>query len=161
VITGTGGGKSHSIEVTLRVTRLGSTTETESTTVTRRPYLRIELSSSSMRLSEGGSASIDVKVFGYLSDPVTITISGLPRGVTESYDLNGIPLNFTSKLTLSASGEATPGSYQLTIIASGGGISASSKLNLSLIEVESSSQITTSQTTSPTTSQAQRDFSMG
>jgi len=153
VITGTGGGKSHSTEVTLRVTQLESTE-------TRTPYLRIELSSSSMKLSKGGSASIDVRVLGYLSDPVTITISGLPRGVTESHDLNGVPPNFTSKLTLSASGEAAPGSYQLTIIASGGGISASSKLDLSLIEVESSSQITTSQTASHTASQAQRDFSI-
>ena len=73
----------------------------------------------------GGSVAFDVGIgmFGGFSDPVSLSVSGLPTGVTGAFSANPLTSSGISVLTLTAAPDAPAASAPITITASGGGIS--------------------------------------
>ena len=77
-----------------------------------------------LTLSEDGSAScqgqdqaIDVSVASIagFTNPVTLSLAGLPTGVDASWSVNPVTPGGTTRLLLSNTNSATPGRYDLTI----------------------------------------------
>ncbi len=92
--------------------------------------------SSSVNINQGasGTASVSSTLAGNFSAPVSLSISGLPSGVSANfYPTNfGAPGSGTSQLTI-AVGSATPiGTYGLTVTGTGGGQSHSATINLTV-----------------------------
>jgi len=113
-----------------------------------------------LRVGEQSSFRITISSFYGFSDDVTLTASNLPQGVSITSDTNRVPPNSTVKMTLSASSSASPGTYTVTIIASGGGLMRSSTFSLNVLEA-SKTQGATSMTQSTSANQivsGGRDF---
>jgi len=86
-------------------------------------------------LSQGSTAT-DVLTLtgnGTYSGPATLSVSGLPSGVTASWSKNPVTLaagTGTSTLTLTATAAAAVGSKALTITATGDGVTATRQVTL-------------------------------
>jgi uncharacterized delta-60 repeat protein len=92
------------------------------------PDFTVVLDSARVRVVEGESTSVGVTLGrNAFSDPVTVTVAGLPAGVTA--DLLTITAN-TGTLTLRASAGATQGNAALTVTATGGARSYDAPLSL-------------------------------
>jgi len=83
----------------------------------------IAISPSSLTLQPGQTqtASVNVNLKSGTAQPVTLTVSGQPAGVTPSLNPTSGPPTFSSTLTIVVSGTASPGTYPLTVTGSGGG----------------------------------------
>lgn len=88
--------------------------------------------------------TIDVGSIGGYSDPVTLSISGLPAGATAVFSPNPVTPIGTSTLTISNTGLAAPGTYGLTV--QGVSTSGTKTLDLSL-NISSGSPAATTLTT--------------
>ena len=89
---------------------------------------------SSKVLVQGKKAAFTVRIGtqgGFIS-PVTFNVSGLPAGVTPSFNPTSLTGPGTSTLTLTASSSAATGSYNLIITATGGGKSHTASVTLSV-----------------------------
>ncbi|MCH2045295.1 MAG: M12 family metallo-peptidase, partial [Saprospiraceae bacterium] len=62
-----------------------------------------------------GTYSIDVGSIGGYIDPVTLTVTGAPTGVTTAFVPSPVTPGNTSALTISNTATATPGTYTLTV----------------------------------------------
>jgi uncharacterized membrane protein len=73
-----------------------------------------------------------IPLFGWLND-VSLSVSGLPSGVTASFQPATVPLgNGVSLLSLSTTSAASPGTYTLTLTGTSGAISHSTTITLVL-----------------------------
>jgi len=99
------------------------------------PTLTGNLGAASLLLSQGSTAT-DVLTLtgnGTYSGPATLSVSGLPSGVTASWSKNPVTLaagTGTSTLTLTATAAAAVGSKALTITATGDGVTATRQVTL-------------------------------
>ncbi len=121
-ITGTGGTVVHSTTVTLQVGSIDFTGNITSITQI-------------VSASTGGSAQyfitlfdLGTKVFG---NNVTLSIAGLPAGVTASFLPSGVnpDVSGISMLTLTVSSTTSPGIYSPVITGTGGGVTHSANIN--------------------------------
>jgi hypothetical protein len=85
---------------------------------------QIVVSPPSQTLPPGGSVSfrIGIGAVDGFSEPVSLSVSGLPAGVTARFSVNPVLPSGTSFLTLTATSDATIGVFPLTVTGSGGGI---------------------------------------
>lgn len=82
-------------------------------------------------LSNSGSVTVHQGASGFSTITITLTVgtgqgvtlstSGLPSGVTASFNPTSGTPPFTSRCTISASRTASPGTYQVRVVGSGGG----------------------------------------
>jgi uncharacterized membrane protein len=109
--------------VTVTGTSVGvpNQTATLTLTVTAPPSFSLALSPSTVQLQQGTSSNVTVDIVraGGFSGAVTLNASGLPAGVTASFN-PASPTGSSSVLTLSASGGASPNTYSVTITGSSG-----------------------------------------
>lgn len=104
VITATGGGKTHSIELRLDVADFDMT---------------IVPSSLDVKELESAEYPINVSPLNGFESPVHLDVSGLPNGIKASFDNNDLALPVQAKLKLKTSKWARPGTYEFTVTASG------------------------------------------
>ncbi len=99
-----------------------------SITVTGAPDFSLQLSPSSQAFDQGRWANYWVSVSGTngFSQPVTLSISTLPAGITASFDMNPVQPGSTATLTLQASSTSSTGTFSFTVTGSGGGLVRSS-----------------------------------
>ena len=88
------------------------------------PAVGLSTSMSSVALSQGDSASIDVTIQrdGGFSGPVELAVSGAPAGVTVGVPANPVA-GSSATVSISVDDPAMPGSYALTVTPTGDGIS--------------------------------------
>jgi hypothetical protein len=90
------------------------------------PDFTLSASPTSLSVTQGssGSTTISTTVTGGFNSSIPLSASGLPAGVTASFNPGsiGAPGNGSSILTLTASSTATTGTANVTVTGSGGGI---------------------------------------
>ncbi len=74
------------------------------------------------------TTSIAVKNQSGFTGNVELSVSGLPSGITASFDIN--PASHSSALTLSAASSAMRGSYLLTVVGASGNLAATTSVAL-------------------------------
>ncbi len=98
----------------------------------------LALAASSVSVKQGASATdgLTVSVSGGFSNAVALAAAGLPAGVTASFSPASLaaPGSGASTLLVSASSQAVPGSYPIQITATGGGITQSRALTVTLTQ---------------------------
>ncbi len=97
------------------------------------PALSISAASAALSTVQGkmGSDAVSVVGNGTYSGPVSLSVSGLPSGVTASWSSNPVTLSAesgSSTLTLTASPAAYVGLVTITITAAGDGVAASKQI---------------------------------
>jgi hypothetical protein len=128
--------------VNVTVTATGSTT-THTTTVAltinavATPDFAVSASPTSISVTQGtsGSSTISTTVSGGFNSAVSLTVSGLPAGVTATFSPTSIaaPGSGSSTLTLSASSTATTGTANVIVAATGGAISHTTTIAVTVI----------------------------
>jgi subtilase family serine protease len=104
------------------------------------PTLTVTPASTNLSMIQGSAVTDVVSLAGNAtySGAVSLSVSGLPAGVTASWSSNPVTLNAesgTSTLTLTASSSATVGAATVTVSATGDGITASQKLTLTVVGI--------------------------
>jgi hypothetical protein len=132
-INASGGGISHSTTVSLTV----SSTATPDFTLSASP------TSVSVARSGSGTSSISTSVSGGFNSAVSLSASGLPAGVTAAFGPASIaaPGSGSSTATFSASSTATVGTSTIAVNATGGGISHSTTISLTVTSGGTTTQI--------------------
>ena len=119
-VMATGGGVTQNTSFTLTVTPTGGFT--------------LSLSASSVSVAQGGSGLMQetVKVSGGFNAAVTLTVAGLPGGVTATpgYAVLGAPGSGTNVLSLSVGSQVPPGNYTVPVTAAGGGVTQNASFTL-------------------------------
>jgi len=117
----------------------GSITETTTVDLTvsisgSSPNFSISASPSALTLKQASAGTSTIIVSGGLTSPISISASGLPPDVTASLNPPAIapPLPGTSTLTITVGMSATPGVYAITITGSGGGITHTTTVTLTI-----------------------------
>jgi len=103
------------------------------------PTLSLTPASASLAVGQGKSVTDVVTLAGNgtLSGAVTLSVSGLPSGVTATWSSSPLTLSAgsaKSTLTLTASAPAKLGSATVTVTATGDGVSAASKVTLQVTQ---------------------------
>ncbi len=100
------------------------------------PDLAVAVGPSSISFMMGTSASVSVTTtaIGGFSAAVSLSVSGLPAGVMGTFVPQGIPApgSGSSTLTLSSSASTIPGTYAVTMTASGGGLTRTVPLSVAI-----------------------------
>jgi len=93
--------------------------------------LTVIASPASRNLLQGDetSYSVDVTRSGF-DDPVALSVTGLPAGVTAAWTPGESITGTSATVTLTASSAAAPGTYDLTITGTGGGVSGGGAIGL-------------------------------
>jgi hypothetical protein len=94
----------------------------------------LELSAGAVSIARRSPATIRVSVVasGGFASPVTLSVTGLPRGVRATFSRNPVPPGRSSKLTLRATRRALPGTYTLRVSGGGGGVRNAADLTLTV-----------------------------
>jgi uncharacterized membrane protein len=123
-ITGTGGGITHTATLSLTVNAAQAADFT------------VNASPSSLSLAQGtsGTSTLTTTVSGGFNSALSLSVSGLPSGVTASFSSASIaaPGSGSSTLTLTAGGTSTTGTSNVTVTATGGGISHTAVISLTI-----------------------------
>jgi uncharacterized membrane protein len=103
------------------------------------PALTISAASTVLSTVQGKTASDVVSIAGNgtYSGPVSLSVSGLPNGVTASWSGNPVTLSGesgSSMLTLTASSAAVVGSATITVTAAGDGLTVSKQISLAVTQ---------------------------
>ncbi len=120
-VTATGGGVTQSLRLTLTVSAQGSCS------LIAKPAV--------ISLTAGQSSAIQVvcsSVTGTFSNPLSLSLTGLPAGVSGSFSPASVSAGVTSTLTLASSLQSKAGSYLLTATASAPGFAQSLPIPLTL-----------------------------
>jgi hypothetical protein len=111
-VTATGGGLTHTVTIPVTVNAVAT------------PNFTLSASPGSLSVTQGasGSSTISTAVSGGFNSAVTLSASGLPAGVTASFNPTSIaaPGSGNSTLTFTASATATTGTANVTVTATGG-----------------------------------------
>ena len=122
VVTGTGGGLTHTSSVIL--------------SVTPPPAFTASASPSSVSVAPGssGTSTITTAVSGGFSSAIALSASGQPAGVTVTFNPASVaaPGSGTSTMTLAVASTVAPGSYPITVTSAGGGITHTSTVTLTV-----------------------------
>ncbi len=123
--------------VTISATGAGHThTATLSLTVNPAGGFTIAASPPSLTINQGasGASSINSTITGGFNSPVSLSASGLPSGVTASFNPTTIaaPGSGSSTMTLNVGSSAATGTYTITVIGSGGGMTHTATLSLTV-----------------------------
>jgi len=101
------------------------------------PGLAAVAGPSSVSFAVGSSASVNVTTTGTggFSAAVSLTVSGLPAGVTGTFVPESVPApgSGSATLTLASSVSATPGTYAATVTASGGGLTRTAPVSVTIV----------------------------
>jgi hypothetical protein len=100
--------------------------------------------SQSMKAGESASFTTDVRLVSGIAQPVTLSLSGLPGGMSYSFSLPSANPRFTSALRVSSQSSVSPGTYPVTIVGTGGGKTHSVSVNLVVAENKQSSSLSLS-----------------
>jgi hypothetical protein len=92
--------------------------------------LHAQPASQSMKTGESTSFMTDVRLVSGIAQPVTLSLSGLPGGMSYSFSLPSANPRFTSDLRVSSESSVSPGTYPITIVGNGGGKTHSIIVNL-------------------------------
>ena len=96
----------------------------------------MNLSGASISLARGsiGTVALNVTVFGGFKSVISLSAGSLPAGLTAVFSPSGLPLpgSGSSTLTISAGTQLSPGTYNLMLTASGGGISQTIPLDVTM-----------------------------
>jgi len=122
IISGTGGGLTRTANVTITVAV---------------PTFTLSSSATSATVAAGSSSALIIStaaIDGFKS-AITLSVSGLPKGVTAKFAPTSIaaPGNGSSTLTLTAASGTVGGTYSLIVTASGGGVTKTQSLGLTVI----------------------------
>jgi phospholipase C len=100
------------------------------------PSFTLSLSPSSVSITQGGQATSTITITPQngFNGSVTLSASGLPTGVTASFNLN--PATTSSTLTLTASANAATGTVAVTIMGVSGTMTSSTTLSLTVTGAE-------------------------
>jgi len=124
MVEGSGQGFGANTNVSLTVTA-GST-----------PSFTISASPSSVTVNQGssGTSTITTSVSGGFNSSISLSASGMPSGVTASFNPSSIaaPGSGSSTLTLSVSSSASAGTYSITITGTGGGLTETTSVSLTV-----------------------------
>lgn len=112
------------------------------------PAFTLAASPATVSLTQGGTAtsSVSTSVSGGFNSAVSLTVSGLPSGVTASFNPATIaaPGSGSSTLTFTAGSTAATGTSTVTITASGGGITHTTTIALTVTAPKADFTITDS-----------------
>jgi len=107
--------------------------------VTMTPALTLTVANGSLTVAKGKTVTdaVSIATGGSFSTPVTLSVTGLPTGVTASWNPASVTPSGTngtgnSTLTLTASSTAAAATVTLTVKATGGGVTASSTVTLAV-----------------------------
>jgi uncharacterized membrane protein len=106
-------------------------------TLTTAPDFILSLSSTNITLVPGGRTTLTLTLtrIGGFAQPVALSLSGLPAGVSATFDPATIPGDQnTASLTLQVSPTATPGTSVLTLSGTGGGLTRTVSLTVRITE---------------------------
>ena len=117
-VTGTGGGKTHSASAKLIVEVL--------------PSFSITLAEEEVSITQGESVdlAVDVGSSGGFSGVVELFVRGLKAGLTASFDPESDNAPYTSTLTITASKDTPPGTYELMVVGVSGELTRGASLTL-------------------------------
>lgn len=116
-ITGTSGNLTHSSQVTLGVADFSISATPTGQTISR---------------SSKGSYKVTVTTIGPFSSSVKFNVTGLPARTSASFNPNPVTGSGSTNMNVSVKANAQPGTYPLTITASGGGTSHSTTVSLTI-----------------------------
>ena len=123
-VTASGGSVTHTTTVSLTITSAAT------------PDFTVSASPTSVSVVQGssGSSTISTTVSGGFNSAVSLSASGLPSGVTASFNPTSIaaPGSGSSTLTFTASSTATTGTVNVTVTASGGGVTHTATISLTV-----------------------------
>ena len=97
------------------------------------PSISVSLGSASLTVTQGTTADVQVTVTGAggFSGSPSVSVEGVPSGVTGSISGSStVGATTTATVTVAAAVTAAPGSYPITVRASGAGLSATASLTL-------------------------------
>jgi subtilase family serine protease len=122
------------VTITGRCGNLSSSTSI-SLTVTAAPSYALSASPSSLTISQGasGTSTVTINPQGGFAGTVALSASGLPSGVTASF--NPTSTTSTSVLTLTASTTANTGTLTVTVKGTSGGLSKTTTISLTVRQV--------------------------
>ena len=128
-ITANGDGLTASKQITVQVTKAPPVA----------PVLAIAAASTSLSVVQGKAVTDLVSISGNATyaGPVTLSVTGLPSGVTASWSGNPVVLSAesgSSTLTLTASSAAAVGSATITVTAAGEGLLSSTQIALQVTQ---------------------------
>jgi hypothetical protein len=111
-------------------------------TVSAPPTMTLTAGSTAVTMTQGTSApvSFTVGTGGSFTGNVSLSLSGLPTGVTATWSANPLSVasgSATTTLTLAASASTAVGSSTLTVTGSGDGVTATSKVTLQVTQAPS------------------------
>ncbi len=120
-VTGTGGGISKNLTINLTVNDVAT------------PDFTLSASPASLAINRGASGTIAIAITrtGGFTGAVDLSASGLPAGVTASFNPDPATGN-SSVLTLAVSSTATLGGAAITVTGSGGGVTKTTSVNLTV-----------------------------
>ncbi len=101
------------------------------------PALTVAVAPPSIAVTAGNSASVNVAATGSggFSAAVSLSVSGLPAGVTGTFTPQVVPSpgSGTATLAISSTVSAVSGTYSATVTASGGSLTATAPLSVSIV----------------------------
>ncbi len=101
------------------------------------PNFTLSASPSGLTINQGasGTSAIAINRSGGFTSGVTLSATGLPSGVTATFNPSS-PTGTSSALTLAASSTAATGTFNVTINGSGGGLNRSTTLSLTVNQTQ-------------------------
>jgi subtilisin family serine protease len=115
----------------------GSITRTVNLTLNVQvPDFALTADPQSVNIALGSSAATVIQItteFGFAS-PVSLSVEGLPAGLTAAFDSSVIPSGGNTNLTLTAAAPLTVGSYSILIRGSGGGLNRTVSIDVFVIQ---------------------------
>ncbi len=97
------------------------------------PSLTLELGDSTIQIMRGDQDTVAITITrgGGLADPVNLSVSGAPAGVTTTFSADVLnPTTTSSTLELNVAAAATDGAYNVVVQATSGSLAASKTLSL-------------------------------
>lgn len=117
VVTATAGSSSKSVQFTLNVPSLTDT---------------LSAASLALRRGSGGSVVVSTKIAGGFNSAVSIAVKGLPAGITAKVSSIAAPGQGKAAITFAASSSAAIKSTTATVTLTGGGITSTLPLNITV-----------------------------
>ena len=127
VVTGTGGGVTHTVAISLTVATVSSS-------------FTLSASPASLTVAAGasGGSTITSTISGGFDAAISLSASGMPVGVTASFNPTSIPVpgSGTSSVTFTAGASASSGTFPISISGTGGGDTANTTVSLTITGME-------------------------
>ena len=121
-VTGNGGGIQQNTTVTLTVLPV--------------PIFMISASPASLTIQQGnqGTSTITTAISGGFNADITLSASGMPSGVTVSFNPQTIPAPGagSSTMTITVGSNTAPGTYPITVTGNGGGVQENTTVTLTV-----------------------------